>query len=307
MKKISVLLCLIVTCLVLSGCSNSRSTESARIITACSATKSSDTTEYTFLVADTSSASVSEDGNSKKTNNTYKFTAPDFSSAVSLFEASCGKADLAHLSVFLADIGYLTDNYASDSSHIRVEMKISPLTKLFVTSSPAEEIFDSLSQNYSTGAQGFVNTLSSQNTKNLLCTMSEIFFAVENPIFTASVPVIEISAQSTLPVINAAFLYNTSTGSAALIGEDYNSYCMYVKPFGKTSKKLILSVILGKLEVSFDADVSNREQIKDFALKYKTMGFDVLNAFYYAKKCFPTYSAYLDFIGQCTINNIDYV
>ena len=58
---------------------------------------------------------------------------------------------------------------------------------------------------------------------------------------------------------------------------------------------------------SFLADkVKNREETAQFSNKYARLGFDIFNCIYYAKKKFPTYRAYENFVSEFYIQNLSY-
>ncbi len=292
MKKIISVLLILSLAMLCTGCARKEMVESSLVVSACSAEKTGEGTQYSFYIAE--SNTPSEDGKTQPESKIYSFAASSFADAVTQLEDSCGKADLAHVSIFFADALYIGESYADDLSSIRSKMKISPLVRTFVAGSPCDKIFESIGKSFS-GASDYMETVYRDKHKKILCTMSELFFAANNPLFTASIPVLTVSESNSLPVVDAALLYNAHSGTAALVGDDFADYLLCVETFGKTSKPLELTISADGLEVDIVKDFEHRTRVKDFARKYQAMGFDALNAFFFAKKCFPTYSAYLEF------------
>lgn len=295
MKKLFFVL--ITLSLLCTGCARRERVESSLVVSACSAEKTGKETRYSFFIAE--SDAPSEDGKTQSDSKIYSFDATDFADAVTQLEDSCGKADLAHVSIFLGDALYFGESYADDLSAIRSKMKISPLVRTFVAGSPCDKIFESIGKSFD-GAADYMETVYQGKHKKILCTMSELFFAANNPLFTASIPVMTVSDSNSLPVVDAALLYSAHSGTAAVVGDDFADYLLCVETFGKTSKPLELTISADGLEVDIVKDFEHRTRVKDFARRYQAMGFDALNAFFFAKKCFPTYSAYLDFAQNAT-------
>ena len=302
MKRIFSALFILSLAIICTGCARRERVEASIIVSACSAEKTSDATRYSFFIA--SSYAPSEDGKRQSESKVYSFDAQGFADAVTKLENSCGKADLSHVSIFLADALYIDQSYADDLSDLRSKMKISPLVRVFVSGSSCDKIFESIAKSFG-GASEYMETVYQGRHKKILCTMSELFFAANNPLFTASIPVMTVSEANSLPVVDAALLYSAHSGTAAVIGDDFASYLLCVETFGKTSKPLELAISSDGLEVDIVKDFEHRTRVKDFARKYQAMGFDALNALFFAKKCFPTYSAYLSFAQHSA--KIEYV
>ncbi len=282
-----------------SGCTGKRPLQTTKIITACSACADG---EYTFFVA--APKGSSEDGGSQIKHTSYFFTASNFLEAVEKMKNSADNIDLSHISIFLADNSYISNKFSSDAQYIRQKIKISPLIKVFVSQNSATDVVDSITSNYADSFEKYIDAAFAKNKKKVLCTMSEMFFAKLNPYYTASIPVVSISPENSLPQTSSALLYNIEKGTQLVEDEDYSTYESTVKTYGKSSDLFDLSYRDNALFVAFNKNFSQSDKVSLLAKKYQKLGFDIFNSLYFSKKCFPTYSSYEKSIGSISVSDI---
>ena len=281
-----------------SSCGQSRNVSSSEIITACFAEKGTGYVAYTFYVSNpTSDNDESGDDKSAKLHTVY---ATDFGSALKKFEEAFGRYELSHMSIFFADVGYLSEHYYNDRMKIAENIRVSPIVKFFVIDQAGETIAGFIDNSYDHSPETFVKSSWRGNRKKLLCTMSEMIFASENPMYTASVPVVSTSKENGSLVSNAVVLYNINKGAISVTGEDFSAYSEYIKINGKTSKSQKISLLEDVITVQLEAD----EAMKKVSQKYTSLGFDLMNIFYYSKKFFPDYTAYYNYIENIEHSNI---
>lgn len=283
------------------GCS-SDGIKGKKIVTACMAEKTEEACRYTFY---TPTVHIAESGE-EIPGCTYSFTAANFSEAIKAFEKSCGKAELSHLSVFFSDMGYLSDSLSGDIYNIKKELKVSPLIKFYVSGPDSSTVFEKIEYDYDGSAAKMTDAIFGGDNKNLLCTMSEIVFASENTLFTASVPVIELDAKSGYMKNSAAVFHNFYTGNAAMLENDYKVYREFIAANGKTSQSLRFEIVESGIEIKLDSKAPHAAEAAELAMRYNLMGFDILNAVFYSKKCFFDYNSYLEFIGSILPESIKY-
>lgn len=300
MKKIYLFFCVLFL-VFMCGCS-SAGIKGKNIVTACMAEKTEEGCRYTFY---TPAVHIAESGE-EIPGCVYSFTASNFSLAIKAFEQSCGKSELSHLSVFFSDIGYLSDSLSGDIYYIKKEIKVSPLIKFYVSELDSNTVFEKIESDYDGSASKMTDAIFGGDNKNLLCTMSEIVFASENTLFTASVPVIELDSQSGYMKNSAAVFHNFYTGNAAMLENDYNVYREFIVANGKTSKSLRFEIAESGIEIKLDSKSPHVSEALDLASRYNRMGFDILNAVFYSKKCFFDYDSYLKFIGSIMPESIKY-
>ena len=304
MKKSAVIV-LCILCLVsfLSGCSQSKNVSSSKIITACFAVKSHSGTRYSFYVSKPKSGeenSPTEDGNVMKT-----VVTSGFENALREFEESFGKYDMTHLNSFFMDDGYLSGQFSRDLPAIRKHIRISPTVKCFALNESPQAVSDCIDKTYNSSFEKFMESVWRNDRKKLLCTLSELTFSIENPIYTASMPVIEISDSDAIRA-NAFIFYNTKWGAMRATDKDYELYSNHLKKYGKTSKAIKIYPDREIIKVKIPSPEKYKQEMADMANKYTALGFDFMNVFYYTKKFFPDYKSYFGYIGNMDHTNIRY-
>ena len=303
MKK---LLCILIGLLLAFssfGCTDEKTLQKTKIITACTAS-GDENCQYTFYAV--ASGGASEEGSSEINLSSYTFSAENFSDATEQLEKSSGFIDLSHMSVFLADEAYISNKFVFDAPHIKQEIKINPLVKVFIGSDSQTDIIESISTNNNSIIENYINTAFVGKRGQILCTMTELFFASANPLFTASIPLISAANENSLPVIKNIAFYNSNSGVCLLETTDFLTYEKAIMTFGKTSKIFSLDYKNEELFAKIKEDYDDNKKVRSLAQKYQGMGFDIFNSVYFAKKCFPTYSLYIKSIENILPSDINF-
>lgn len=249
---------------------------------------------------------MSEDSSSEQSHNSYTFYAKTFSDAVEELKKTLGHIDLSHMSVFFTDEAYLSDKFIFDARYIKEKIKISPLVKIFITQNSQEDIIKGITANNTHAIEKYLSAVFFGDRKKLLCTMPELFLASVNPFFTASIPHVSINSENDLPKVESVAFYNSEVGLHTLETEDFPTFEKTITSYGKSSKFLDISYSKGQLLVSVDKNCKWREKLCNLSEKYKAYGFDIYNSRYFAKKCFLTYSSYLDAIENISTSDISF-
>jgi len=198
----------------------------------------------------------------------------------------------------------MSDKFLSDAAYIKEKIKISPLTKVFISENKSKDIVASMSSNYGGGVSKYADAAFPDKKKFVLCTMSELFFSSVNNYYTASIPVIAISPENNLPTCHAIVFYNSLKGTYSIKNEEYETYVETIKACGKSSDIFDWSYSDNSLKVTIDKKLTNREKVRLLGEKCKFSGFDIFNSMYFSKKCFPTYSSYEKSIGGISVFDI---
>ncbi|MBE7050177.1 MAG: hypothetical protein E7394_05320 [Ruminococcaceae bacterium] len=302
-KKAVIVLCVLCSFYFFSGCSQSKNVSSSKIITSFFAVKSHSGTRYSFYVSKPKSGeenSPPEEGAIMKT-----VVSSDFETALNEFEESFGKYDMTHLNSIFLDDGYLSEQFSKDLPAIRKHIRISPTVKCFALNESPQDVADCINKTYNSSFEEFMESAWRNERKKLLCTLSELAFSIENPIYTASMPVIEISDSDAIRA-NAFIFYNTKWGVMRATDKDYELYSDHLKKYGKTSKAIKIYPDTEIIKVKIPSSEKYKREITDMANKYTALGFDFMNVFYYTKKFFPDYKSYFGYIENMDHTNIRY-
>ena len=303
MKKIFCILIGLILAFSSFGCTNEKTLQKTKIITACTVS-GDENSKYTFYAV--ASGGASEEGNSKISLNSYTFFADNFSDATEQLEKSLGFTDLSHMSIFLADKGYISNKFIFDSPYIKQKIKINPLVKVFISSQSQNDIIESINTNNNSIIENYYSTAFVGKRNKILCTMTELFFASANPLYTASIPLVSAANENTLPVVESIAFYNSDLGVCMLDRADFPTYEKAIMTFGKTSKIFNLNYKNNELFATIKKDYKDNKKVCSLAQKYQGMGFDIFNSVYFAKKCFPTYSQYLKSIENILPSDINF-
>ncbi len=303
MKKLFCILIGLLLAFSSFGCTDEKTLQKTKIITACTASGDKNS-KYTFYAV--ASGGASEGGSSEINLSSYTFSAENFSDATEQLEKSSGYIDLSHMSVFLADEAYISNKFVFDAPHIKQKIKINPLVKVFISSDTHNDIIESISTNNNSIIENYLDTAFAGERKKILCTMTELFFSSANPLYTASIPVVTASNENSLPVVESIAFYNSDLGVCMLETTDFPTYEKAIMTFGKTSKIFSLDYENGKLFATIKKDYNDNNKVRILAEKYQRMGFDIFNSVYFSKKCFPTYSLYLKSIKNIQTSDINF-
>ncbi len=303
MKKTIVCLIVILSLICFSGCSQSKNVSSSKIITACFAVKHNSGTEYSFYIS--KPESKGEESPPEEGGEIISIISSDFGKALREFGESFGKYDLTHLGIFFLDDGYLSESFSKDLPFIRKYIRISPTVKCFALGDTPEVISGCIDKTYDESPKEFIDSSWRGHREKILCTLSELVFSVENPVYTASLPVVSVSSNEAIKTDSFVF-YNTKWGVMWAPDKDYELYSNHLKKYGKTSKAVKIYPDDEKIRVNVSSISENKKEMIDMAQKYTALGFDFMNVFYYTKKFFLDFESYFSYIKNMDHTNIRY-
>ena len=266
------------------------------------AEKSNDLYKYSFYTPDV----MMKESDKEVKGEAYAFYARNFKEAVGKLKKICEETDLTHLNAFVSDIGYLSQGLITDVYYLKSMLKISPLIKFYISESGSGNFFECVDLYFDGDIKRMSNSMFSGNSKKLLCTMSEMIYASENTLFTATIPVIELSPETQYPINNSAIAHNFYSGNAAMVEKDYNLYKEFIENNGKNSSGLNYKIHNNAIMVEIHNDPNSSFDISELAQRYNSMGFDIFNVVFFSKKCFADYESYINFIGNLTSEHIKY-
>lgn len=305
MKKLILIALILSMALLFAGCSESAvMSEDSKLVTACFASQDGLYQSYGFYVSTPSGQDNSEDGASAPGSKLYVFFAGSLKDAVDEFEKNCGKADFSHMSMFLTDIGYLSEQIKTDMSYINKRIKVNPLIKIFVTINEPQSIFEAINTGYNSSPRDYISAAFNGERKKLLCTLSELFFSVCNPIYMASVPYISAEEVSEPIVTHSGFyLYDGSGSGVGVYGEDFEILESHIRKYGKTFDFGKVSFRNGGFVAEINAE---SKAVAGLAERFRQKNYDILNVRYYGRKCFLTYEEYEDIINNYDNSDIEF-
>lgn len=304
MKKTIYVFCVLLIPILFTGCSQSKNVSSSKIITACYVSKDGGGTKYGFYVSE---PEKSEEEEPPDNNGFLKMVySSDFNTAITKFEEMYGEFDMTHMSAIFVDVGYLSEEFINDLPAIRKHIRISPTVKCFAVGQKCESIAEGLEKTYNKSTGEYIDSAWRKDRKKLLCTLSELTFAAENPLYTASLPVVSISPENGAIQSVAFVFYNINQGVISVSDKDYEIYTQHLQKYGKTSKSLKLYPDYDVIRVRVSSIKKNSSKMAEMAEKYTALGFDFMNVFYYSKKYFPDYMSYYDYIKNMDHTNISY-
>lgn len=301
MKRVLSVVIILLIPIFFSSCTQSRNISSLKIITACFAQKNADNIKYSFYVSNPIGSK--DEGKEKSTGQLCTVLSTDFESAIRRFEDIYGKYEMTHLSAFFADAGYISENYFKDASAIWKHIKVSPLVKFFVMTQSGELTAECIGKYYDYSPEKYISSWRG-NRKKLLCTMSEIMYSVQNPIYTASVPVISISDENGLLECEAFAFYNVNKDIIFAFDKDFQTFGSYIEKYGKTPESIILSLEDNQLLVAHTQKGRMEREMMEMCQNNILSGYDLMNIVYYSKKLFLDYRSYYRFIensGHLTV------
>ena len=304
MKKMFLPLCIMFILVVACGCTQTNNLKKINIVTACGVESGDELNNYCFNVTEISSSEKTAED--EESHSIYKFSAENFSKAVSMLEKTIGVADLGHLSVFMPDIPFLEKELWSDMKNITSKVKINPMIKFFVYSGNCTDILKTASSAYGTSSRDYIEKVYGTDRKNLLCTFSEILFSQQNNFYSASVPVIGLTEDGNMKE-QGMVICSPSSGCTVLTNSDYECFSSYLIKNGKKSDNLEMNISEGKISVRIKNEESDDYgKISSVAQRYKEMGYDILNAVYFSKKEFPTNELFRKYMMNFQLYNLNY-
>lgn len=303
MKKTFILIAL--SCILFfSGCGNVSEIENNRVVTACIVTKTKSDVTYGFYVSVPSGGEGGEDSGSKSSIKVYDFKADNFSDALKNFEkGGAYKADFSHITLFMGNEKYYSENFEQDEEYIRKHMSATPLMYTNVYKGEKNDFFQCIKDEYNSKPEEFAKNIFSANNSYLSCMMSELSLSANNKFYTALIPVIEIKKQgkNKLPEITAVTLFSKKQGIEWVNGKDFNSYSNWRKNFRNITDGYKIKKDENGVKIILD-DYSFAQT----AIKYAQKKLDILNVEYYLKKNFLTYEKYKDYISNFDISKTQF-
>lgn len=300
MKKL-IFCSIILISLILSACGRIYEIEDNTVITACIADYKDNALSYSFYVSVPDGSEGGEDTGSKSSAKVYKIYADNFSHAIKLFEKSgIERADVNHLTLFAATKAYYKEKLSYDEKYLHSSIPSSSLVYACVVNDDTSQIIDCLDNEYKSKADDFAHNVFESSSTPYKCTLSELFLACNNPYFTCAIPIIETESygENKMAVYHGTAMYSLQGETHFLTEDEHQTYMKWRKKYPRESQGYKLDIYNDNLMVKLN-DIS----IVDIAGKYTLMNFDILNAKYYAKRCFLNYEDYEAFFKNYNMIN----
>ncbi len=295
---------------VCTGCSQTSEIENTKLVTACYAQCTNDDVTYKFYVSvPGSEGGESEEGKSASKGKIFEFKAKNFSQALSSFRNSTSDIiDTGHVSLFAAHPQYLDLKFKSDQEYIRKEIRTTPVM-YYCVSQDADALFEFISSECDGNPGMFSEDMFEKRNNYLACTATELHFAFKNKYYTAAVPVVDISSGSSSPVAKHSGVYACSdvSGTFFVSENDFEIYKICRKKLYGSKKFYDINILDGKMQININKKIEKSKEITEFANKYSSLGFDLLNCIYFSKKKFPTYDSYKAYVDNLSVLNLNFV
>ncbi len=299
MKKIIIMF---IICLLFCGCSRTNEIENNRIVTACIVNTDFLGTNYGFYVSVPSGSEGGEDSGAKSSSRLYEYKADSFDEAISMFEDSgTEKIDISHISLFAANEEYFARKFASDEKHIRDEISATSMIYTCIISNEYTELAKCINEEYDSKAEDFSKNLFDSTSTEFNCMMTEVSLSVNNPMYTASIPIISIQnrGEGIMPEISSVAFFAGPDKLSVAENDEFITYSNWRRKSSPFDCKCNIMAKDGKFYVSVD-----NESVARLSKKYLQSGTDILNIKYFGKKCFLTYDEYNHFINSLSDSDI---
>jgi len=300
---------LILMCILLCGCSGVSEIEKSVLVTACEVNFNNDTLTYRFYVSVPKGKSESESGSKTSGGKIYEFEGNNFSDAIKNFKQTVsGKIDLGHLCLFVAEPEYIDFKFQQDYPYIIREIKTTPIMYYCMASSGENKIMEYISSECEGNPMKFAENMFKSDNRHLACTATELHFSCENKYYTAVIPVIGIYSNNSASVAvhDGAYMYSQVSGTFFVSGQDYEIYKLCRKKIYDSERFYTININADKMWIVVDPQTHKSKEICDFANRYSTIGFDILNCIYYSKKKFLTYNSYMSYADKMYAQNLNF-
>ena len=293
MKKVLLVFLIFITTFIFSGCNNLDQSRKNGIVTSVGVNKDGEKYVYSFGIINPSKM-FGEKETSEQNSVITKITCDNLDKAFLNLENLVGKVDLDHISVFCFDTHYLNSQISKDLNTFSEKTRVMSLIKCFVSGENKENLFKTMSESYGNNSQDFIDSIYFGNKKTNLCTLSEVYFALNNKTYNVVIPSLSVDNVNNGLKSDYSVIYNTQSGYLEVKGNDNETINNYIKTNGKDSSGLSIKLNNGIVNVKIKSNVDS-ETINTIQ-NYINRGFDILNTRYYIKNHFYDYNAYENFI-----------